>query len=149
MNRPINVARLLSTNGLVHGRQIPPERVGFAWTRSGNVMSIPERAPVDIKDLKYFAMAYEQRGFLRASERLNTVQSNVSARIKKLEEHFGTKLFKRLYRGVRPTPAAVSLYPDAKRLVEMAESLERKARESVGTGRDNGRSALKAASVDN
>jgi DNA-binding transcriptional LysR family regulator len=48
---------------------------------------------------------------------LHTVQSNVSARIRKLERHFGQSLFVRLHRGVSPTAAARSLYPEAKNLI--------------------------------
>ena len=41
------------------------------------------REAFDIRDLKVFVAVYETRGFARASSSLKTVQSNVSARIKK------------------------------------------------------------------
>ena len=40
---------------------------------------------MDLRDLQYFVAVYEAQGFSRASRFLNTVQSNVSARIRLLE----------------------------------------------------------------
>jgi DNA-binding transcriptional LysR family regulator len=45
-------------------------------------------AALDIKDLKYFVTVYEANSFMRASISLATVQSNVSARIRRLEARF-------------------------------------------------------------
>jgi len=39
---------------------------------------------MDIKDLRYFVAVYEEGGFARAGVLLETVQSNVSARIRRL-----------------------------------------------------------------
>jgi len=86
---------------------------------------------IDLKDLQYFITVYEQNGFLRAGALLNTVQSNVSSRIRKLEEHLGTTLFIRLHRGVKPTTTGEILYPRAKQLIALAQEIEQRARARV------------------
>ena len=47
---------------------------------------------LDLKDLRCFVCVYQLRGFARAAVELNTVQSNVSARIRKLEDEIGAPL---------------------------------------------------------
>jgi DNA-binding transcriptional LysR family regulator len=49
----------------------------------------------------------------RAAAELETVQSNITARIRILEEQLGVKLFLRHSRGVEPSPAALRLLPYA------------------------------------
>jgi DNA-binding transcriptional LysR family regulator len=61
------------------------------------------------------------------------VQSNVSARIRKLERHFGQSLFVRLHRGVSPTAAARSLYPEAKNLIALSEQIQSRIRKRSAT----------------
>jgi DNA-binding transcriptional LysR family regulator len=65
---------------------------------------------LDIKDLQYFVVAYEANSFMRASISLATVQSNVSLRMRRLEEDLGAILFVRLRRGVRPTEKGEIFY---------------------------------------
>ena len=69
---------------------------------------------MEIKDLKYFVAVYEANSFVRASISLATVQSNVSFRIRRLEEHLGATLFVRLRRGVKPTKEGDLFYRHAK-----------------------------------
>jgi len=71
--------------------------------------------------MKFFIAAYEEGNFLRASQILGTVQSNVSFRIRKLETTLGGPLFERERHGVRPTPKARKLYRVAKRVVSLAD----------------------------
>jgi DNA-binding transcriptional LysR family regulator len=66
-------------------------------------------------DLKVFAAVARLGGMNRAAHELNTVQSNVSARIRNLEEGLGTPLFERHSQGVTPTPAGLRLLPYAER----------------------------------
>ena len=79
---------------------------------------------LDLKDLRYFVLVYEQRGFGRAARQLNTVQSNVSAHIQRLEAEIGTALFERLHRSIRPTPKGEILYRHASRALENIAELE-------------------------
>ena len=71
-------------------------------------------AVLELKDLKYFVAVYEADSFMRASVSLATVQSNVSFRIRRLEEDLGATLFIRLRRGVKPTTKGDLLYRYAK-----------------------------------
>lgn len=82
---------------------------------------------MDVKDLRYFIAVYETRGFSRASEFLGTVQSNVSSRIRGLEDLLGAPLFERRYRRrVVPTERGVKLYGHAKLVIA---ALDHTARE--------------------
>ena len=77
---------------------------------------------LDLKDLRCFMAVYNCRGFARAAVELNTVQSNVSSRIRKLEDEIGAPLFERLHRTIRPTPKGEIMYRYASRvLAEMSE----------------------------
>jgi DNA-binding transcriptional LysR family regulator len=80
---------------------------------------------LDLKDLRCFVSVYELRGFARAASDLNTVQSNVSTRIRKLEDEIGAPLFERLHRSIRPTPRGEIMYRYATRV--LAEVLELEA----------------------
>ena len=85
---------------------------------------------MEVKDLRYFVAVYETLNFSRAASRLRTVQSNVSARIRMLEEHLRVALFERTPRSVLPTRRARALYRPALRIIAAIGSLERKARRS-------------------
>lgn len=74
------------------------------------------------RDLRFFLAVYEQRGFARAAQKLNTVQSNVTARIRKLEENLGVRLFDRGADGTVPTAAGDVLYGYALRIVGLGEA---------------------------
>ena len=81
---------------------------------------------MDIKDLRYFIAVYEANSFMRASIALATVQSNVSARIRGLEEDLGATLFVRGRRGVIPTKKAELLYRYAKDVLEKMDEAREK-----------------------
>ena len=76
---------------------------------------------MDIKDLRYFVAVYEEGGFARAGVLLETVQSNVSARIRRLEVALGVQLFERHRRGVQVTEKGEKLYRHAKRVIALLE----------------------------
>jgi DNA-binding transcriptional LysR family regulator len=76
---------------------------------------------MDIKDLRYFVAVYEEGGFARAGILLETVQSNVSARIRRLEAALGVQLFERHRRGVAATEKGEKLYRHAKRVIALLE----------------------------
>ena len=56
-------------------------------------------------DLKVFEAVARAGAMNRAAAELNTVQSNVTARIRQLEDALGVTLFVRHARGVELTPA--------------------------------------------
>ena len=76
---------------------------------------------LELKDLKYFVTVYEANSFMRASISLATVQSNVSFRIRRLEEDLGATLFVRLRRGVKPTTKGDLFYRYAKDVLSKIE----------------------------
>ena len=85
---------------------------------------------MDIKDLRYFMAVYESKGFARAGISLHTVQSNVSARIKKLETGFGARLFERHPHGIAATEQGEALYAYATRLIALVDEIEH----AIGSG---------------
>jgi len=68
---------------------------------------------MDATDLKTFEAVARLGGMNRAAAELNTVQSNVTTRIRALEEELGTPLFQRHSRGVVLTDAGRRLLPYA------------------------------------
>lgn len=68
---------------------------------------------MDATDLRLFEAVVRLGSMSRASTELNTVQSNVTGRIKSLEAELGVALLFRTNRGVSPTPAGRRLLPYA------------------------------------
>ncbi len=71
---------------------------------------------MDASDLTVFAAVAREGGFTRAARVLNTVQSNVTQRIRQLETELDVKLFDRHSRGVTLTSAGAQLLPYAERI---------------------------------
>ena len=67
-------------------------------------------------DVLVFLEVVRSGSITKAARQLNTVQSNVTARIKKLEEAFGVPLLSRHARGVRLTGGGEAVLPMALRL---------------------------------
>ena len=80
---------------------------------------------LDLKDLRCFIAVYESGGFARAAGELSTVQSAVSARIRKLESVVGGSLFQRMHRGIVATAKGEKLYRHAKRVLEQIQEFEK------------------------
>jgi DNA-binding transcriptional LysR family regulator len=76
---------------------------------------------------------YEVRNFSRAAETLDTVQSQISVRIQRLERFIGSPLFSRLPHGIAPNHKGELLYRHAKRVLSNIAELETavKAREAA------------------
>jgi DNA-binding transcriptional LysR family regulator len=71
---------------------------------------------MDADDLRIFEAVARLGGMNRAAEELHTVQSNVTGRIRALEQELGVTLFKRHARGVSCTRAGQRLLPYAHRV---------------------------------
>jgi DNA-binding transcriptional LysR family regulator len=84
---------------------------------------------MELRDLRCFIFVYEAKSFRRAAEALNTTQSNVSARIRKLEQEFEGPLFLRLHRSIAPTAKGELAYRYARDVIERAD----KAAEAIRT----------------
>src|SRR5580658_8644329 len=66
---------------------------------------------MEVRQLQIFRTLAEELNFTRTAEKVNTVQSNVTAQIKALEEELGTPLFDRLGRRVSLTDAGRNFLP--------------------------------------
>lgn len=82
---------------------------------------------MDAADLKVFEAAARLGGMSRAADELCTVQSNVTARVRRLEEELGTPLFRRHARGVDLTPAGERLLPYALKAARLLDEARRAA----------------------
>ena len=71
---------------------------------------------MNINDLKLFEAVAASGSFTKAASAMFTVQSNVTARIKSLEEEFGAELFKRTSRKVELTPGGQILLQYCKQI---------------------------------
>jgi LysR family transcriptional regulator, cell division regulator len=74
---------------------------------------------MDAGDLRIFEAVARLGGMNRAAAELNTVQSNVTARVRQLEEQLGTRLFHRNSRGVTLTGAGEHLLTYAVKVAQL------------------------------
>ena len=86
---------------------------------------------MELSDLVTFATVARSGGITRAAGELNTVQSNVTNRIRSLEVEVGVPLFERHARGMTLTDAGRRLLPYAQQLVAMS-------RDALLAARDDG-----------
>lgn len=84
---------------------------------------------MEYADLRVLEVVARHGSMNRAAAELNTVQSNVTARIRALEERLGTALFERSRRGVVLTAAGERLLPYAARLGALLREAEDAARD--------------------
>src|SRR5436305_13308243 len=86
---------------------------------------------MELTDLVTFSAVARSGGITRAADELNTVQSNVTQRVKALEAEIGTALFERHSRGMTLTGAGRRLLPYAQRMAALS-------REALLAARDDG-----------
>jgi len=79
---------------------------------------------MELSDLRIFSAVVREGGVTRAAERLHRVQSNVTTRVRQLEDHLGVKLFKREGKRLLLTPAGHTLLDYADRLLSLAHEAE-------------------------
>jgi DNA-binding transcriptional LysR family regulator len=89
--------------------------------------------PIELKHLRYAEAAERCGSFRKAADSLAVKQSNLSRRIRSLEEQLGVKLFERTNGGVRPTPAGRAFLHRARRILEELQVLVDGA-QAVGRG---------------
>jgi len=75
---------------------------------------------MELSDLHVFATVVRAGGVTRAADRLHRVQSNVTTRVRKLEEDLGVELFVRDGRRLKLSPAGNVLLGYADRLLALA-----------------------------
>jgi DNA-binding transcriptional LysR family regulator len=80
---------------------------------------------MDASDLRVFEAVARLGGMNRAAAELHTVQSNVTARVRQLEDKLGTPLFERHSRGVALTEAGRRLLPYAQQIKVLLDDARR------------------------
>ena len=92
---------------------------------------------MELRHLRYFVAIGEDQHYGRAARRLRVAQPALSRQIQDLEEELGFKLFERLPRGVKLSPAGKLFLEDARRILqgvsEAAARADRVARGQLGT----------------
>ena len=78
---------------------------------------------MELRHLRYFAMAAEERNISRAAARLFVSQPAVSRQIKDLEEELGVKLFRRKPDGLRLTDAGHTALAHTREILRQAHAL--------------------------
>lgn len=73
---------------------------------------------IELKHLRYAEAADRHGSFRKAADALGLKQSNLSRRIRDLEEDLGVRLFIRTNGGVRPTPAGRDFLRGARRILD-------------------------------
>lgn len=83
---------------------------------------------MEMRQFKIFCAVADEGSFTAASEKIHTVQSNITQRIKELELELGQQLFVRHKSGVTLTPAGQTFLGYARRILQLSEE----CRETLG-----------------
>jgi DNA-binding transcriptional LysR family regulator len=86
---------------------------------------------VRLPQLEYVVAIAEEGSYTAASTRLTIAQPSLSQQVAALEKELGCKLFERLHRGVRLTPAGRAFLPEARATVAAAQRARRAARAAI------------------
>ncbi len=89
---------------------------------------------IDLESLDIFRTVAQEGGVIRAAEKLHRVQSNVTTRIKQLEQRLGRPLFRRQGRGLVLSPEGELLLSYAQRLFRLADEAESELRSGAPSG---------------
>lgn len=106
-------------------------------TSSTNEFLFPrilEMRTFDLDSLEIFRTVVREGGVIRAAARLHRVQSNITTRIKQLEQRLGVALFRRQGRSLVLTTAGEALLVHAERLLRMADEAEGALRSDPARG---------------
>jgi DNA-binding transcriptional LysR family regulator len=85
---------------------------------------------MDTNALKIFYAVAEEGSVSKAAGRLNCVQSNVTTRLRQLEDELGAKLLYRKKRGMELTPDGLTLLDYTRRVLKLMQEAEQAVRES-------------------
>lgn len=98
---------------------------------------------MDLQVLRFFVTVAQEGGFTAASEKLHYAQSNLSTRIRQMEEELGETLFYRNKRGVTLTAKGELFYEYASRILNMSEEAMTAMRDM-----DHARGSLMIGSIE-
>lgn len=79
---------------------------------------------IETKEIQFFLECADTKSFTKAAKRLYTSQSNVSKRIKSLEDTIGIKLFIRQKEGVFLTAEGKQIYVFAKNIMDNIKEIQ-------------------------
>ena len=88
---------------------------------------------MDLLQLRTFIAVVDTGSFTSAANHLNCVQTNITSRIKKLENHLGGKVFERGRGGASLTPFGEKLYHLATDLLQRFEDMEQELKDVVSS----------------
>src|SRR3954466_9858177 len=89
---------------------------------------------LDLDSLEIFRAVVEEGGVIRAASKLNRVQSNVTTRIKQLEQRLGRSLFRKQGRGLVLSPEGELLLSYTQRLFRLADEAENELKSGRAMG---------------
>ena len=87
---------------------------------------------MDLTQLRTFIAIAETGSFSAAAERLHSVQSNITQRIRRLEQHLGGQLFERGRGGARLTALGERLLPHARDILARIAAAETELLDAAG-----------------
>lgn len=90
---------------------------------------------VELAELEIFRAVAREQSITRAAKALDRVQSNVTTRVKQLEESLGVNLFQRASKQMILTPAGQRLLGYADQLLALAEEARQSMRADAPSGR--------------
>ncbi|MCD0491660.1 LysR family transcriptional regulator [Chromobacterium violaceum] len=90
---------------------------------------------MELDELRIFQAVLQEDGITRAAQRLHRVQSNVTTRLRQLEDKLGVALFLREGKRLIPTAAAWKLNDYAERLLDLAEEARLAMADAAPSGR--------------
>jgi LysR family cyn operon transcriptional activator len=100
---------------------------GVARSRKQPAAATPPDPRADVAALRAFLAVARLGSVGRAAELLGRTQPSISARIAGLEQAWGTRLFRRIARGMAVTPEGARLLPMAESALRSLEELDRAA----------------------
>ncbi|MEY2891923.1 MAG: hypothetical protein RJA98_1831 [Pseudomonadota bacterium] len=89
---------------------------------------------IDLDSLEIFRAVVREGGVVRAAAQLHRVQSNITTRVKQLEQRLGVSLFRRHGRNLVLTPSGQSLLVHAEKLLRLADEAEDAMRATPARG---------------
>ena len=87
---------------------------------------------MEMQQLRYVVAVARSGNFSRAAEQCHVSQPSLSQQIQKLEDELGGRLFDRMKRTAKLTPAGEAFLPRAKKILEEVDAARREASDTKG-----------------